>query len=223
MRRVAVRVVVFLLLGAAVNVGVAWVLAVSSFPASFYLPLLPAGDYEWPMQVPERWPAVHQSLAQRTTGYSFTKFASHVPPWDGSYSTPRSYYTADVIAVGWPWPSMEVRRVREFDNFGSGRATRRTDGHPRSIWLLGLPAPRWAFNPDGRTYNRLPVRPRWPEFLGNSAVFGATLALVWYTPGWWRRARRRRCGQCVTCGYPVGISEVCTECGRSVRAKEGAA
>ena len=63
----------------------------------------------------------------------------------------------------------------------------------------------------------LPLRPIWPGFAINTIFYAAILwGVLWVLlviPGSVKRLRRRRRGQCPACGYPVGSSPRCTECG----------
>lgn len=63
----------------------------------------------------------------------------------------------------------------------------------------------------------LPLVPRWPEFLINTAAWGAALWLVTSGASLFRRARRRRRGLCPACGYDrrgLPDTAACPECGR---------
>lgn len=61
----------------------------------------------------------------------------------------------------------------------------------------------------------LPLRPIWLGFVIDTAFFGGILWLATRGPFVLRRVIRRRCGRCPGCGYPVGTSAVCTECGEA--------
>jgi len=58
----------------------------------------------------------------------------------------------------------------------------------------------------------LPLRPVWPGFFVDSALYAFALALplVRFTA---RRFWRLRQYRCVKCGYPIGASRYCTDCG----------
>ena len=66
---------------------------------------------------------------------------------------------------------------------------------------------------DSAKYYFLPLRPIWYGFVLNTALYGSAAWLLICGPFVLRRSRRRRHGKCVACGYPIGMSEVCTECG----------
>lgn len=59
----------------------------------------------------------------------------------------------------------------------------------------------------------LPLRPIWRNFAVNTLFYALILWLVVRGPFVLRRIIRQRRGRCPGCGYPVGSSAVCTECG----------
>ena len=63
----------------------------------------------------------------------------------------------------------------------------------------------------------LPLRLIWPGFAINTVFYTAVLWLLFAAPGRLRRSIRWRRGQCPECAYPVGTSNVCTECGKPLR------
>jgi hypothetical protein len=77
-----------------------------------------------------------------------------------------------------------------------------------------VPAPSWMPWMQGRTY--LPLRPLWPGFAINTMFYAAILWLAFAFSLTLRRFIRARRGLCPACAYPVGASEVCTECGNAV-------
>lgn len=62
----------------------------------------------------------------------------------------------------------------------------------------------------------LPLKPRWSGLAVNTGFYAAILWMLFAGPGGVRRLRRVRRGLCAECGYPVGGSTVCTECGRPI-------
>jgi hypothetical protein len=112
------------------------------------------------------------------------------------------------IQAGWPTPSL--CRYFWIDMPGVSRPSNLTIG-------LAAPAlPRWS---GGRTSVRLPIRPLWPGFAINTVFYAGLLWLLFAAPFALRRRRRIKRGRCPACAYPVGPSEVCTECGKPVGAK----
>ena len=62
----------------------------------------------------------------------------------------------------------------------------------------------------------LPLGPIWSGFAINTMLYGGVPWLLLCGPFELRRYRRRKRGLCVYCAYPIGTSDVCTECGRAV-------
>ena len=63
----------------------------------------------------------------------------------------------------------------------------------------------------------LPCRPIWPAFLVNTIFYATLLWLLIPGPFALRRVLRVRRGLCPKCAYPMGESSVCTECGGVLR------
>lgn len=105
------------------------------------------------------------------------------------------------ISVGWPF-----RFLRAQSHFRNGQ------------WI----SDRWLFPLVPRTdvlgYEwgpELPLRPLWPGFLANTTFYAATWFVLLTGPGILRRYVRRRRGRCLTCGYDLSHAdhEACPECG----------
>ena len=60
----------------------------------------------------------------------------------------------------------------------------------------------------------LPLRPIWTGFIINTLFYGAIVWIAFAGPILLRRLLRARRGLCRKCAYPIGTSAVCTECGR---------
>ena len=63
----------------------------------------------------------------------------------------------------------------------------------------------------------LPMRPIWPAFALNTIAYAFATWLMWLLWTMTMRTQRRLRGRCGRCAYPVGVSPVCTECGHRVR------
>jgi hypothetical protein len=96
------------------------------------------------------------------------------------------------IAVGWPLPALVNEPASHAGVVGS---------------MTILPASRIE----------LPRQPVWPGFAINTLFYAGILYLLFAVPFTIRRHRRVRRGLCPKCAYPVGTSEVCTECGAAVK------
>ena len=87
------------------------------------------------------------------------------------------------------------------------------------VWHDGaLSFPQWI----GPRFGILPLRPIWPGFVANTAFYAAILWLLIPGPFALRRFIRVKRGRCVKCGYPMGESAVCTECGKAIPRRVGA-
>lgn len=62
----------------------------------------------------------------------------------------------------------------------------------------------------------LPLIPIWSGFLMNTLFYGAIAWMMFAAPRAARRRMRVKRSQCPACGYPVGTSPVCTECGEEL-------
>jgi len=219
-------IVIFLLLGAVVNVGVAWGLAswvnphfggthaaalagpTSDFEQWFFsrkqTPVYLELDSNWlDAGVPPRRPA----------GLPFGDPSALVPNWLDSFR-PVSTGTGrhGRMARAWGWPAISLWWESAGDAVG--------DVPPR----LGPVGPRihagkmvratpFATVSESRV---LPVRPIWPNTVWNTLFYAALLVGAHQLFLASRRSFRRRRGLCPACRYPIGESEVCTECGAEV-------
>lgn len=73
----------------------------------------------------------------------------------------------------------------------------------------------WGFG-DGRSFRLIPATPIWSGSAFNTAFYGVCLFLLAYSARATRGIMRRRRGDCAHCGYPRGTSPVCTECGEAL-------
>jgi len=64
-----------------------------------------------------------------------------------------------------------------------------------------------------------PTHPLWPGFAINTLFYAGVLWMLCCGPFALRRMIHRRRGRCAQCGYPIGQSPVCTECGAAVTPK----
>jgi len=141
-----------------------------------------------------------------------------LPPSNDDFTDPAAPGLPWVVetAFGWPFVSMKYEyRYRWmgvgfsgnlffFDELSGGLALSDVENlnHPND----------WR-----ETLHVLPYRVVWPGFLFNAAAFGGVLWLIWFAARWTRRLSRLRRGCCPACGYPIGVSHTCTECGVPVK------
>jgi len=79
------------------------------------------------------------------------------------------------------------------------------------VFVKDFPGSLWAINHWRHgSYRR--IAPIWSGFAINTIAYATFLGLF-FVPGAVRRHFRARRGQCPKCGYMIGESAVCTECG----------
>ena len=91
----------------------------------------------------------------------------------------------------------------------------RADAGGAADWLDGvveLTIPRGSTDP-----LLLPWRPIWSGFFLNLLFYAPIIWLVARVPRAVRRYIRTRHKRCAACGYPIGVSTRCTECGNLIR------
>jgi len=107
--------------------------------------------------------------------------------------------------AGWPMQALTcTQRQANPDGVTRSSATDRQ-------WMMQV---RMSGDLAGRT---LPFKPLWPGFAINTLLYSALAWLVLFAPFAFRRSVRRRRNRCECCGYPRGVSPVCSECGAAHR------
>jgi hypothetical protein len=227
MRRLAIKLVLFLLLGAIVNVAVAWVLPLWS-RSQIIAAGVPGKDI----------PSLH---AMSPISSAFTARAGMV---DQSLGSERLHFFDH---LGYPeiWRDSEGKIAVFYIN-SSG--TWRKDDWPidrgqcvllrAGFPLFSLDAEYWE-GPDlgllpgamrARAFRSaielpssygdfIPYGPIWPGFAINTIFYAAVLWIIFAIPGGVKRLRRRAKGWCIHCGYDLrgqsADSKKCPECGRT--------
>jgi hypothetical protein len=228
MRRWLITILIFLLAGAAVNVAVAWgnVVAVALMTQGNSLAkldvqtVLTEDERPWPHPVPSNWPDT--SHLKR-----FKYFGWRCDVRRSSIETSTIWLCAlGTVKAGWPVRALESIRWSETqrgpDTFRYVVWDRRIDtGVPLDSPPPGhnLPFPWWTDGillPNSGPWYRqsLPTRPLWPGFAVNTLFYAAFLCLMICGPFVLRRFSRIRRDLCPKCGYPIGDSPSCTECGK---------
>jgi hypothetical protein len=130
-----------------------------------------------------------------------------VPMWaDNQIELGSEDHALIFYATGWPWRTLQCR----FD-LSMYRVERSLSTGFR------LAARPLVQNGSGRfNVPAIPYAPIWYGFLGNSVVYGIVIAMFFAAPFTLRRWRRIKRGLCAKCAYPVGTSDVCTECGAAI-------
>ncbi len=214
MRRRLLIVAVFLLAGAVVNVAVAWGCAMwgslsrveSSIGVMSVIDDETCVVYRFDWKGATRYMVDWNSLTSRNPFWTSAERA--LPRW-AAVSFPNadeflSYTKTHVDARGWPmrtlWSCFHYPLVGQ------------TIGETRGVRIPRRP--RIVNNDLYVTY--LPLGPIWTGLAINTVFYAAILWPLICGPFALRRLIRRRRGLCRKCAYPMGNSNVCTECGRAV-------
>jgi hypothetical protein len=189
--RWVVRIVVLLLVGAAINIAVAWVCALSSLGKVVQQSVVASSFSFGPgSSSSDVW------LTQASTQAIGLRLATHVDLERDSNGTLIKYNRIALdCSAGWP-----LRCLR-----GSHDSTA-----PTSVPTL--------FETPGATdaaadRRAVPIAPVPLAFLANTLLYAAILAGIFFAPQVIRRHLRRRHGRCTTCGYQLAGIATCPECG----------
>lgn len=222
MKRIVLRVLVFLLIGAAINVAVAWGCAIRGQERWVrYTSAEP-----WPVAAPDDWPD-----RSGTADIMFSRTWRHIFAVNRPHADGLPFFLQDVELSGWPLPSMRSSICASGSSSRMGMNARldfaAISGLEMPAWLLRSPGSR---NRSALSVMRtglrpstqyLPIMPVWPGIAANAALYALAAWAALAVARLLRALSRVRRGLCLRCAYPVGISSVCTECGRPVKARMG--
>ena len=197
--RMIKRLCVWLVLGAIVNVGVAWGCFIwkARFPtlATYRDPLL---EEIWRNHALAKWPQVQDSnlVGDRTDRFGSSTTTAIVS--DGDARAPTTWYVEE-LRCGVPASCLSAAKKGQIPP-----GTELSDG---GFWCFGKLLPRKIL---------------WPGFAINTVFYAAVLWGLFAGFGFVRRRIRARRGQCPACAYPIGTNPLCTECGKPVPKRLGA-
>ena len=212
------KLVVFLLLGAIVNVAVAWgCAAVCGDVTAEWSPYHSPRGRSFVVHVTSRL-GYEQVRGVGRSGTLLDRHGDKVRRYrTGAWWPPEAvgvFETAYGIAVGWPLLALSTWRT--------------TDAHqtPGVDWLEPTPVLHWGVVWDQDALEGtgtgaetapmiFPLRPIWPGFAINTIFYAAILWLLTLGPFTARRFIRRNRGHCIKCGYDLrgDFSAGCPECG----------
>ena len=210
MKRRLLIAAIFLLAGAVVNVAVAWGIVLRSSVSPEGPPFeRVSGESAWPRPVPDDWPPPQDEKLARSWGLSLVMAVTSVfpsPPLPPKGTLICVWMT--LFRAGWPCRTLEAEyQGKQFYELPLDSPWR---------YSLTLPEPLTIIRHKEARYRPLPYRPLWPGFAVNTLLYAAILWLLIPGPFALRRFIRRRRGLCPGCGYPMGDSNVCTECGMAL-------
>lgn len=230
MKRHLLIIAICLLLGAAVNVAVAWGCALWLRPNSSTVEKARNVDEQrvwfvarWARAPTELWFS-RRSVTQDTgsTGQDGLHPQDLLPSWSPLREPLETFRIGStpveerlVLAHGWPRPALWVELRRD-----------PVSAFPRLEAVGGIRTP---WNWSGGSLEpvvlpkTLPWRPVWSGLLINTVLFAAIMWLIGRALIGGRHLIRRRRGLCPKCAYPMGESSICPECGRPRPRRQAAA
>ncbi|MCI0630649.1 MAG: hypothetical protein L0Y44_08365 [Phycisphaerales bacterium] len=231
MKRPLATVAVFIVLGAIVNVAVAWGCVRACYPTSIQtetefrrflgteIKHRIARDAVAPMRLDQLgWQPRDNtecdefqviSTHRLRFGCEFVHCAEHWGCAPGKIvfyypSYPETVSIMNSVTAGWP---MACVHGEEWD---------RKDAPADRRWVFALPHRMEFLGTAWHSHFLLPVKPLWPGFALNTLFYATILWLLFTAPGTIRRWSRNKRNLCPACAYPVGSNPVCTECGNRV-------
>ena len=125
-----------------------------------------------------------------------------------------SHASKGVLVCGWPLRSVwcEYRFDKQSSTTRDGAIVHQATG---ALNLPGWPWNQAAWRVSSGTYicKALPLLPLWPGLVVNAVVYALALGTTHRGFDYARRLARRRKGACIQCGYPMGGTMRCPECG----------
>jgi len=231
-----------LAIGVVTNVAVAWMCAMQADPRVIRFYVL---DQSKPSAVEQAeldrfraHPAAQQfsddQLAvgvERRVGLERRGPTIH-PYWQAMTTPATTEWTGPLAAMfelrvrsGWPLLALHGLRDWPADSWRTSTVPATAGERPvepyqyRWLWRIGSIDSNPAMRGRAPLAPRflLPLQPLWPGFAINTLLYSALAWLVLFAPFAFRRAVRRRRNRCECCGYPRGVSPVCSECGAAHR------
>ena len=206
MKRRITKLVVFLLLGAVVNVAVAWSACFANLYGDLSKIEPDAVRALWSRYAPPHWPAPDNNydggVREELFWQTFLRTGPHKPV-AASDTGPDLYYVHSVN-VGWPLRSLE-----------GGDAFAVADAEVNKEYLTNI----YIWGRLDRDAVLFPIGVIWPGLVINTMFYAAVLWLLAFGPFAVRRFIRNKRGQCVKCGYDLrgssggGEGGGCPECG----------
>ena len=191
-KRLALAILIFLLIGSILNIAVAW-------GCVLWSPLSSPGvlaDYPEYRAGVSGLPDDHAIMTARSSGFGIALFTF-------TWHVPAESHAIWHIRAGWPCEALAGQIDVEGEIAGALVMPR---------WLEGM-----VDKPERRP---LPITPLAGGFAINTGLWALLLALLILGPGWMKRFNRKRSDRCIACGYDLsGAAHArCPECGGLVHA-----
>ena len=220
MKRFALKLVMFLLLGAILNVAVAWICVCKSLTwfgfeswrdgiASIGFRQSSISEIDYPPWVDKAF----TMLDRRGLELASRQHAPSALPELVSFQSNREVVLAE---SGWPLLTISSRRYRSPVTFHVPLAL---GGIRNEVLADGIPITVYPQETRELLTGQvqLPLRPVWPGFAVNTIFYAAVLWLPFVGLGAFRRRRRTKRGLCPKCGYDLrgraSENKLCPECG----------
>jgi hypothetical protein len=234
MKRRAFQIFMLLILGAIVNIAVAWGFAVliARSPVDNALRSRLHDDYlrlakrEFAIDPLTEIPAplLASTNAFREvvkSGYQNSTEMIGDPAESTAFRDAR-YLTIHTHSCGFPVRALRGRRIESL-NFRLFMDGTRTNRNASVKFEFAIPLDGVIHFTQGRdnysldkAQKLLPLRPIWPGFVINTLFYATILWVMWFVSRKVKRTLRGRRGVCQACSYPIGTSPVCTECGANL-------
>ena len=214
-RRLFLVFVVFVLVAGSVNLIIS-VFAIQP-PNSPRLPIVinvfgsEAAAKGWPTTPPTPWPAVTQ----------WSQEGSYLGRRQVAWSQNQARLTTHQMEVefyGWPFPALRHAKLWASQDNSPPRSAAQTAGSTSATGGGGGAGGAGGMSSRGTsTFVDAGLTLHWPGVIANPLLFALVAWLVFVAPivlwlGLRYQLRIRR-GLCPDCGYPTGVSSLCTECG----------
>lgn len=217
------RIAIFLLLGAIVNVSVAWGCSLAHGEAAEYWHPYHNPRCENPLVVFVTNRFGHEIVSGcGRPGTLLTRHPDDVQTYRGFvwWSRESVSWTGRSYAVASGWPMLTLKAWRTTSITDNGSDTPQYDELYFGCFhfeqdVFGRP-PVARSDIVGVVDMLLPLYPIWWGMIGNTILYAAAIAMLLAVCATGRGAWRIRHDRCPTCGYPRGTSSVCTECGATL-------
>ncbi|MHC4129644.1 MAG: hypothetical protein ACYSWT_05920 [Planctomycetota bacterium] len=218
MRHRLPTIAIFLLLGALVNVAVAWTCA-------YRVGFGPFEARQYELESGQSWSVLSWKAfgSRRVVSVRPVSESSETDPVRGRRPVFPGWsdIRGDHVPASGPSLVLEAAEARGWPLL-SLAARLEAGSKPPSLWAgespdaVEIQPPANAANVYDASGRTLPLRPIWLGFAADTLFYAAAAWLLSRIPLALRRFSRARRGLCPACGYPPGAAAVCTECGRAL-------